>query len=297
MTAFSMSITSKCVGGETHVTVILPIGNVYEDGLQAGEKFQTVWLLHGGGGNSTEWFRMTDIERHAINHKLAVVMPEIGSNFYNDIPNGPQYFTYITEELPNLLRKHFPLSDKREDNFICGLSMGGFGASKAAFNLPEKYAAVGLMSTGPINPIQLRALLAKRSGGPYKQEDNVWYNKIFGGIDKIPGSINDTWYVLKKAKEEGKDLPKMYVCCGTEDFLFPAYTAFKKFAEENGIEATFETGHGAHSWDFWHEFLGRWIDWLPLKDRDFCVNWNRSVHSICAPADNSEPIDDDWTKY
>lgn len=295
MAQFSMSIYSKCVGGQTYVTVILPIGAEYEEDLKPGEKFQTLWLLHGGGGNSSEWQRMTDIERHALNHKLAVVMPEVGTNFYNDIPGGPQYFQYITEELPTILRKHFPLSDKREDNFIVGLSMGGFGASKCAFNYPERYGAVGLMSTGPTNPIQLRALMAKRNGLPYKQEDNAWYQTLFGGIDKIPNSVNDTWTVLRKDVEEGKELPYMYVCCGTEDFLYPAYVEYKKYADSLGIEATYEEGPGCHNWDFWREYLARFIDWLPLiKERDFFLKWHMTQGNACAPVDNSVLPDSDW---
>ncbi len=37
---------------------------------------------------------------------------------------GHQYFTFVSEELPKFVRAIFPLSDKREDNFVAGMSMG-----------------------------------------------------------------------------------------------------------------------------------------------------------------------------
>lgn len=288
MAQFSMSIRSKALGGETFVTVILPIATAYEDTIAPGEKFQTLWLLHGGGGNSSEWSRFTDVERLAENHKFAVVMPEVGMSFYNDAPFGPKYFTYVTEELPALLRKHFPLSDKREDNFVVGLSMGGYGAAKCAFNYPERYGAVGLMSTGPMNPLQLLKMQSmQQTGRPERGEG--WFNRIFGSKDNIIGTENDVWYILENAIKDGKELPLIYDCCGTEDFTYAGFVAFKAFSEKLGIEVTFEEGPGCHMWDFWSDHLVKFIDWLPLlKNRDYAIKHNIRAGSALAPRDNSD---------
>ena len=292
MAQFTANFVSKAAGGTSSVTVILPIGTRYEDTIKAGEKFQTLWLLHGGGGNSTEWARMTGVERLAENHKLAVVMPEIGSNFYSNIPNGPQYFTYVTDELPSFLRKHFPLSDKREDNFVVGLSMGGFGAAKCAFNYPERYGAVGLMSTGPVNPIQL-IKVASLNGNWEFPADDAWFDRLFGGKDKIPKGPNDIWYLLEQSVKQNKELPLIYDCCGTEDFYYPGFAAFKRFAKKLGLDVTFAEGPGHHSWDFWAEYLGKFLDWLPLlKNRDCLLNFTVDTKSSTAPYDNGYITDE-----
>lgn len=186
-------------------------------------------------------------------------MPEVGNSFYTDLPTGEKYFTYVTEELPALLRKYFPLSDKREDNFVAGLSMGGFGAAKIAFNLPERYAAVGLMSTGPIGPHQLAQIIPGNGG-------STWLDRIFGSMDKVPGSINDIWYVLEQAVKNKTVLPKIYDCCGTEDFGYGKFCEFRDFANKLGLDVTFAEGSGAHTWDFWDEYLPKIIEWLPLRD-------------------------------
>lgn len=283
MAQFTFSIFSPSIGGQTFITVMLPIGAEYEETIRPGEKFQTLWLLHGGGGNSSEWARMTDIEHLALNHKLAVVMPDVGSNFYSDMPDGPKYFQFVAKELPTLLRKHFPLSDKREDNFVVGLSMGGFGAAKCAFNCPDSYGAVGLMSTGPVNPIQLMKVL-KEVGTGSRERGDAWYQKLFGGKDKIPGSENDIWYLLEQAKAKGSELPLIYDCCGTEDMTYAAFLAFQRFSKRIGLDVHFEEGPGCHDWDFWQEYLTKFLDWLPLlKNRNYFREFNISSGSLCAP--------------
>lgn len=157
MSVLTFNLYSKALMSNTMVTVILPIWTEYEDFIEDGEKFQCLWLLHGGMGSYTDWTEKTNISWFTHKHHFAAIIPDCGTNHYNNVPGGPQYFTYITEELPALLRKYLPLSDKREDNFILGLSMGGFGAAKCAFKYPEKYGAVGLFSTGPQNGLQLRS--------------------------------------------------------------------------------------------------------------------------------------------
>jgi len=301
MAHFSTSIFSRCFGGQTHVNIILPICEEFEEYVAEGEKFQTLWLLHGGGGNSHEWANLTDIERLALNHKLAVVMPEIGTNFYTDLPHGGKYFTYITQELPSLLRKYFPLSDKREDNFIVGLSMGGFGAAKCAFNCPEKFGAAGLMSTGPINPIQLERVKVIQTGKENSARGEGWYEMLFGGKDAIKHSENDVWWVLKKQVEAGKQMPLIYDCCGTEDLIYPGFIAFRQYVKASGLDqkisVTFEEGPGSHTWDFWSEYIKKFLDWLPLlKNRNFYAKFRSETGNMCGELDNSKltQADIDW---
>ena len=261
MAHLEFSIFSNAVGGQTSISMLLPILERRDEKIAAGEKFQTLWLLHGGGGDCGDYVRNTAIELFTRKHKLAVIMPEVGNSFYSDMPDGGKYYTYVSKELPEMLRKYFPLSDKREDNFIAGLSMGGFGAAKIAFNNPQNYAAVGLMSTGPMGPHQLAEIAP--GGRP-----NSRFNPIFGGLDKIPGSINDIWHVLKTATDKKIELPAIYNCCGTEDFCYETFCKFKEFAAEIGLPVKHEEGPGGHTWEFWNEYLPKIIDWLPLKNRD-----------------------------
>lgn len=265
MAIFTMNLLSNALMKETQVTVILPCFNEYEEYNQPDEKFQTLWLLHGGGESFTQYTTRTNIYRLANNNKVAVVLPDTGTNHYNNIPGGPSYYDYISEELPALLRKHLPLSDKREDNFIFGHSMGGYGAFKCAMDHPENYGAVGLLSTGPQSALQLRSL-----GIGLETPGFDRYTRIFGGTDKIPESINDPWWMLAKAVQEKKNLPLIFDGCGTDDRIYAAYRAFLDYADSLGVKIDRWEAPGWHSWDFWNQGLEKFFEWLPLlKYRDF----------------------------
>lgn len=271
MLTFQMPIESKALFSQSNVYIMLPAvhgmgcfgsGQWWKKPIGKIEPFPTLWLLHGGGGGYTDYLYRTGILRYAEKRGLAVVMTDAADSFYSDVPNGAGYYTYLTEELPVILRTYFPLSDKREDNFIAGLSQGGYGAAKIAFNNPDKYAAVALMSTGPEDPV----MHAKYSD----PEMNKRYDRIFaGGLASVPGSIDDIMGVLKKAKENGTQLPIIYNCCGTEDLIYERYLEFKKFAEEIDLEVTYEEGPGDHEWDFWDRSLKKIVEeWLPVKDKN-----------------------------
>lgn len=62
------------------------------------------------------------------------------------LSKGNDYWEFVSEELPIVARVLLPLSDKREDNFVAGLSMGGYGAFKMAFWKPEFFAAAASLS-------------------------------------------------------------------------------------------------------------------------------------------------------
>ena len=106
----------------------------------------TLFLLHGLSDDHTMWMRCTGIERYAASRNLAVVIPAVGRSYYQDMASGPRYWTYLSHELPTVMRNFFPLSEERADNFAAGLSMGGYGALRLVLAHPKKFAAVASFS-------------------------------------------------------------------------------------------------------------------------------------------------------
>ena len=109
-------------------------------------KKKTLYILHGGSDDSSLYLRRTRIEEYAASRDLAVVFPEVRNSFYCNMIHGKEYFTYLSEELPEMLERIFPLSNKREERFVLGNSMGSHGAFKWALNRPDFFAAAAGMS-------------------------------------------------------------------------------------------------------------------------------------------------------
>ena len=154
MTVLEFNFLSKYLGYQTNVTICLPRPHEDDgaDFYRPGMQFQTLYLLHGYSGDATDYRDFTGIVRYADDARIAVVMPSAYNGFYTDNPKGPRYWRFVSEELPQVCQSLFPLSTKREDNFVAGLSMGGHGAMK-----------MGIIEAGVL---QRRALHVRRVRRP-----------------------------------------------------------------------------------------------------------------------------------
>ena len=240
----------------TSMDVILPQRPLAE--MRAGErgKLPTLTLLHGLSDDHTSWQRWTSLERYVEGMNLAVVLPEVHRSFYTDMACGGRYWTFISEELPALARDLFPLSARREDNFVAGLSMGGYGALKLALTHPERFAAAASFSA-------VADIVAK--AGDRKEEGwEDFMKSIFGRLDRLPGSRHDLFFLAEQAARSDL-LPKLFVCCGTEDDLLPANRRLRDVLRQLPFELTYQEGRGAHDWIYWDTMIQKALAWLPVR--------------------------------
>src|SRR5215467_139906 len=105
--------------------VLLPQRTLAEAKNKRKPKYRTLYLLYGHSDDHTAWIRWSSIEKYVEGLNLVVVMPAVNLSFYTDMVYGKDYFQFISEEVPTVVREMFSLSAKREDNFAAGLSMGG----------------------------------------------------------------------------------------------------------------------------------------------------------------------------
>lgn len=224
-----------------------------------GEKYQVLWLLHGFSADESDWQRFSRIESYAQEKNLAVVMPDGYNSMYANNPWGGNYYNYVAHELPGMLRSILPLSARREHNFIAGLSMGGGGAFKIAIANPEQYAAAASLSGG------LRPLTDLNTPGPVSAYTDAWRKSVYGmNNEYYDPEQHDIETILKKQVEAGVRLPRLYQCCGTEDFIYQSNVAFRDYVRSLGVELTYEEGPGVHNFDFWDPYIRKILDWLPL---------------------------------
>jgi len=251
---------SEVLGLSTTMTVILPQQTTKQIGMKgeaSSGRHKTLYLLHGLSDDDSIWLRRTSIERYAAPYGLAVVMPQVHRSFYTDMHSGGKYWTLLTEELPQLARSFFPLSDRREDNFVAGLSMGGYGAFKWALRKPEMFAAAASLS-GALD-------MANQLKQPFDSSLRPMFEQIFGPELDIAGTEHDLLWLLEQTGHADALKPKLYQCCGTSDFLYQDNLNFTEACKKTNYDLTVVYDEGEHEWGYWDRHIQRVLEWLPLE--------------------------------
>lgn len=220
--------------------------------------FPVLWLLHGGGGNENDFVHTTRIRNYADKYQIAVIMPHVSYARYCNMYWGANYFDFLTDELPRIIHHMFPrISQKREDNYIAGFSLGGSGAISLGMRCPEKYGTIGVLSASSIIPLEhLRAKSAggpAAPGGPGKMSVNMLN---FGVEDTGDLRGNPEHDVLLNAEciiREGKPVPRVFHAVGMDDYAYPVGLGLKEFFErfpDNPFRYEFVTAPGGHNDEF-----------------------------------------------
>jgi S-formylglutathione hydrolase FrmB len=237
------------------MTVILPQQTEAQIGVRSAPReteFPTLYLLHGLSDDDTAWLRYTSIERYATALGLAVVMPQVHRSFYCDERYGGRFWTFLSTELPEVAGSFFRLSGRREETFVAGLSMGGYGAVKWGLRQPERFAAAASLS-GALD-------MARRERQP-RTQDMALFQRIYGDRS-IAGTDDDVLALVRRA--DPASVPALYLCCGTEDPLYPESLTFRDACRDRGIPVTVDFGPGEHEWGYWDQQIQQVLGWLPL---------------------------------
>lgn len=247
------------------ITVVLPSVTCPES-LGLGEepashelpaKFPVLYLLHGFGNNHAQWTGYTNVEMYAEERRIAVVNISAENKAYAKV-GGDDFRRFLAEELPAFLRNYFPVSDKPEETYIAGLSMGGYGSYLHGLTYPERFRAIGTFSAAvSLNP----ATFAENPLGPGAEPDPEYSPEA----------------LAEKLKKEGKKFPKIYASCGTKDGLYEADRKFAAKLKGLGADVTWDEMEGyGHEWRFWDAQVEKFLDWIP-RDDEYAKRGKRSV--------------------
>ncbi len=283
MALIHLDFESQYMGCNQDVYIIMPdkprdmkINDFYDK----NRKYKVLWLLHGTFGGYSDWIRKSNIELYACEKDLIVVMPSVGNSSYEAWDNftlGYDSEKYIVDELMPLVYNWLPASDKREDNFIAGLSMGGAGALKFALKYPEKFEAVASLSSCPRkeNRRELEKLF-KMSRKQLKEDPEFYkanlrrYNRLkkFDSVDEYLNSSANL-YKLLMDNLDNPDLPRIMFACGTEDpLVYKSFKALKKELTQKGFKASWFTGKGSHEWRVWDRDIQIAFDFFGLNEKE-----------------------------
>ena len=228
--------------------------------------FKTLYLLHGVYGNYTDWVTRTRLQYLAESRNLAVIMPSGENGFYYDRADGARFGEFIGHELVEFTRKLFHLSCEREDTFIGGLSMGGYGAIVNALRHPETFSRVVALSSGLT--LNLKQVLESTYDAPGILGNRGFYESVFGPLDTVRGSQNDYDALAERVGAAGGPRPSFYMACGEDDDLLEPNRAYRDKLMGEGFDVDYHEGPGVHNWKFWDTWIERSLDWLPLDGAD-----------------------------
>lgn len=198
-------------------------------------KFPILYMLHGSGNDYMCWPYYTSMVRQAEEKRIAICTVNGANQSFVNVPGAESYYDFIEYELPEFLQAYFPISSRKEDTYIAGLSMGGRGTLIHALTSRNHFAAAGAFSPG------------LHIDGAYSNDKMVQL-----GLDAL---------------RENGSLPKLFMSCGDRDFLFPAVQDFYQKATEAGIPIDYKViPDYEHEWRLWDVELPRFLDWLPRTD-------------------------------
>lgn len=173
----------------------------------------------------------------------------LGAGFYVDATQPPfdrhyRMWSYVTEELPQLVAAHFPIDIGRQS--VMGHSMGGHGALTIALTFPERYRAVSAFAP-IVNP-----------------SDVPWGQKALGGYlgeDRAAWRRHDAVALI----EDGARVADLLVDQGDADSFLGTQLqpeTLVRACADAGIPLQFNSHPGYdHSYFFISTFMDRHLHW------------------------------------
>jgi len=232
---------SKVVGDERDYFVYTPPG--FDP--KAKTKYPVLYLLHGYSDRADGWTAVGQANVILDNllaqgkvKPMIVVMPlgygtpemiKLKWNAWQN-PEAKQLNfdnfrkALLTEVMPQV-ENAYPISAKREDRAIAGLSMGGAESLLTGLNNVDKFSYVGAFSSGGLS-----------------SDD---FSKDFPTLDA----------------KQGAQLKTLWIACGTSDHLIDLNRQLKAWLKSKSIAFTDIETPGAHTWQVWRNNL---INFAPL---------------------------------
>lgn len=257
MVLFRGDVKCKSLQRRTSISVILPSDNIHflHDREEiVPQPYKTLYLLHGLYGSDDIFLANTSVQKFAEDNGIAIVIPCGENSFYVDHEQSHRFYgEYVGQELLDITRNIFPLSDRREDTFIAGFSMGGYGAIRNGLKYSQNFSKIGMIS----------AALITDDIVDYTSDKNVlrsreFYESIFGNLDDLKGSDVDPKALIDNCDE----IPDIFMACGEDDFLIEKNIDFYEFLNSKDIACEFVKAPGEHTWEFCDEYIKKFIKTL-----------------------------------
>lgn len=254
MAFLQVNIMSRCLSRGININVILPYRENKEEG--AGP-YKTIYMLPGFSASSFQMSTGIGLRQLAAQYQVAVVVPDCENSYYVDIPGAfRDYSKFIGEELVEMTRAMFPLSHKKEDTFIGGISMGGYGALYNGLRYADVFSKVAAMSPG-----------VNIYGNKDVHFPDGYFDSVFVSEERYMKEGFDPTTAYIAAYKQGKTMPELYICCGRDDaVVYNVDIGMINELRENNVPVLYREDNGGHDNEFWSKYLPEVFDFLTGKE-------------------------------
>jgi putative tributyrin esterase len=255
MATLRIKYLATSVQMQMHLLVFLPepLLSTGQDSAIAAP-LKVLWLLHGEGGDCSDWTRLSMVEHHAQTANIALVMPNLDNAMAMDMAHGGYpYFSYLLEDLPRHVRSLVRvLSDRPEDNFVAGVSTGGYGAVKWMLRAPGCFAACACL-WGELDMVA--ALREKEASGGLGDD----WAAAFGSAALLAGSGDDLLHLAAQRRDGDLSWASIHVASDARDEGAARNQRAAARLREAGAEVVLHETAGESGWPTWDDALRNFI--------------------------------------
>lgn len=207
----------------------------------AGKVLPTLYLLHGYGGDYSNWVNKAPYLKTLVDrYNYMVVCPDggVGSWYWDTTPDF-QYETFVSKELVHYIESNYNVCKQKNGRAITGLSMGGHGALYLAIRHQDVYGAAGSTAGGvDIRPFPNNWEMSKRLGEYAANKDKWSEHTVMEMLHLIkPNSL------------------KIFIDCGNDDFFFEVNQELHRKMTYMNISHSYLTMPGKHNWEYWMQSI------------------------------------------
>lgn len=231
MAVCDLTMRSTVLQMDVNVKVFIPESRKSYKDDPVDKKYKCLYILHGTKEDAQTWFNLSNLLLMVRELDLFVVCPSAYNTCYVDTTFGMKMQEYISEELPAKMERIFPISSAREDRYIMGESMGGYGTWLTTLTHPEKY--------GKAAPL---------SQGGFREFKHVLDTGAHS-VDKLAKAVSDN--------AENVPPTEYFLMCGTDDMLISACHEWMDYLHKEcpNIHVQEEYWPGKHDFFFWNQAI------------------------------------------
>ncbi len=206
--------------------------------------FKTLYFLPGFSNDATTLITYLGLRRECELKGIAVVVVNGDNAFYMDHPECLSNYSAFVKETVDMTRKLLPLSQKREDTFIGGISMGGYGALLNGLKFNDYFSKIAALSPSA----DCYDLIC---GHPA-----MFPQALFTNVFKSKEHYyeNDTNLCQYYANVDRNKIPELFIACGEQDDLVgKGVEDFRQKLTELKIPFVDRRGKGNHEMAYWED--------------------------------------------